>query len=77
MTAMGQAQEIRFAIAMIPTTITRITAIGVAQARMLVWSELAPVRKGEVCARARSGTARTSRTRNVCITTPRIETRLI
>src|ERR1700678_2500606 len=47
--------DIRFAIAMPPSTITRMMATGVSQARMLVCRELAPVMNGEVCASARSG----------------------
>ena len=44
-----QPQEIRFAIAMAPSTMTRMTAIGVSQARMLVCRAVAPVRNGEAC----------------------------
>lgn len=50
--AIGQPQEIRFAIAMTPSTMTRMTAIGVAQARILVCSAFAPVRNGEDWAKA-------------------------
>src|SRR5580698_3481849 len=52
---MHQPQLIRFAIAMPPSTITRMMATGVSQASMLVCSELAPVMNGEACANARSG----------------------
>ena len=46
--AMHQPHEIRFAMAMAPSTMTRMTATGVSQARMFVWSDVAPVMKGEV-----------------------------
>src|SRR5580765_391038 len=53
-----QPQASRFAIAMAPRTITRITAMGVSHARMFVCSDVAPVRNGEVaCATASRGTA--------------------
>src|ERR1700733_4823553 len=52
---MHHPHDIRFAIAMPPSTITRMMATGVSHARMLVCRELAPVRKGEACANARSG----------------------
>ena len=39
---MHQPQEIRFAIAMAPSTMTRMTATGVSQARMFVCSAVAP-----------------------------------
>jgi hypothetical protein len=42
----------RFAIAMPPRTIIRITAIGVSQAIIFVWRAVAPVRNGELCAPA-------------------------
>jgi len=47
---MAQPQEIRFAIAMAPSTMTRMMAMGVSQARMFDSSAVAPVRKGEVWA---------------------------
>src|SRR5258707_1479659 len=47
--------DIRFAMAMPPSTITRMMATGVSHARMLVCKELAPVMKGEACAAGRSG----------------------
>src|SRR4029077_16874950 len=52
-------QDTRFAIASAPSTITRIIAIGVSQAMMLLCSAVAPVMKGEpcACAAARTGTA--------------------
>jgi hypothetical protein len=46
--AMHHPQEMRFAIAIAPSTITRITATGVSQARMFVCRAVAPVMKGEV-----------------------------
>jgi hypothetical protein len=51
-------QDIRFAIAIAPSTMTRIIAIGVSQAMILVCSAFAPVMKGEpcACAAARTGT---------------------
>src|ERR1700727_965114 len=52
---MHHPQLIRFAIAIPPSTITRMMATGVSQASMLVCSELAPVMNGEACANARSG----------------------
>src|SRR5690349_7293256 len=55
--AIHHPHETRFAIAMAPSTITRITAMGVSHARMLVCSAVAPVMNGELCAPARSGTA--------------------
>src|SRR6185437_3059585 len=60
MAAMHQPQEIRFAIAMAPSTMTRMIAMGVSQERILVCSAVAPVMKGEVCASARSGTDTTA-----------------
>jgi hypothetical protein len=54
--AMHHAQEIRFAIAMAPKTMTRIMATGVSQARMFVCSAFAPVKNGEACANASPGT---------------------
>src|SRR6202035_5212317 len=53
--AMHQPQEIRLAIAMAPSTMTRITATGVSQASMLVCSAVAQVMKGDAWARASSG----------------------
>src|SRR5271168_4064154 len=47
--------DIRFAIAMPPRTMIKMIAIGVSQARMLVCRALAPVMKGEACARQSSG----------------------
>src|SRR5215469_10696055 len=52
-----QPQDTRFAMAIAPSTITRMIAIGVSQARMLLWSAVAPVMKGELCAITRTGTA--------------------
>ena len=52
---MHQPQDIRLAIAMPPNTMMRMTATGVSQARMLVCSELAPVKNGEACAIANCG----------------------
>src|SRR6266480_4254059 len=49
---MHQPQDMRFAIAMAPSAITRMTAIGVSQARMLVCRAVAPVMNGELCASA-------------------------
>jgi hypothetical protein len=48
---------IRLAIAIPPSTIIRMIAIGVSQARMFDWSAVAPVRNGEVayCSSATSG----------------------
>jgi hypothetical protein len=48
-------QDIRFAIAMPPSTITRMMATGVSHARMLDCSAVAPVMKGEVCATTTRG----------------------
>jgi hypothetical protein len=48
--AMHHPHDMRFAIAMPPSTITRMIAIGVSQARMFVWREFAPVKKGDACA---------------------------
>ena len=47
---MAQPHEIRFAIAMPPSTMTRMMAMGVSQARMFDWSAVAPVRNGDVWA---------------------------
>ena len=66
--AIGQPHEIRFAMAMIPSAITRMTAIGVAHARMLLWRDVAPVRNGEAWASARSGVAATNR-----ISSPKVQ----
>jgi len=66
--AIGHPQEIRLAMAIIPSAITKMTAMGVAHARMLVCSELAPVKKGDVCANASSGA-----TLNTNARTPKIE----
>ena len=56
--AIHQPQEIRFAMAMAPSTMTRITATGVSQASMLVCSAVAPVMNGEACPSASSGMRR-------------------
>src|SRR5256885_13521250 len=55
-----QPQDMRFAIAMAPSAITRMTAIGVSQARMLVCRAVAPVMNGELCASAAIGEEPTS-----------------
>src|ERR1700693_2596253 len=47
-----QPQDIRFAIAIPPRTMIKITAIGVSHAMMLLCRAVAPVRKGELCAMA-------------------------
>src|SRR6185437_14291719 len=52
-----QPQDMRFAIAMAPRAITRMTAIGVSQARMLLWSAVAPVKNGDAWAEASAGRA--------------------
>ena len=58
MAAIHQPQEIRFAMAMAPKTITRMIAMGVSQSRMFVSRAVAPVMKGEVAwANTRSGIA--------------------
>jgi hypothetical protein len=54
---MHHPQDIRLAIAMPPSTMMRMMATGVSHARMLVWSELAPVKKGDACPKASSGKA--------------------
>ena len=51
----AQPQLIRFAIARPPRTMTKMIATGVSQAKMFAWSDVAPERKGEACASARSG----------------------
>src|SRR5437763_1219333 len=59
--AMHQPQEMRLAIAMPPSTMTRITATGVSHARILVCRAVAPVMNGEAaCARAGSGREQSS-----------------
>jgi hypothetical protein len=58
MAAMHQPQEIRFAMAMAPSTMRRMIAIGVSQARILDWRAVAPVRNGEACAKANWGITR-------------------
>jgi hypothetical protein len=50
-----QFSIIRFAIAMAPRAMTRITATGVSHARIFVCNAVAPVKKGEACARANTG----------------------
>src|SRR5213082_3127315 len=55
-----QPQDIRFAIAMAPSAMTRMTAIGVSQASRLVCRAVAPVRNGELCASAGIGAQATS-----------------
>src|SRR6266478_143278 len=50
--------RMRLAIAMAPSTITRMIATGVNHARMLVCNEVAPVMKGEACAKSACGAAR-------------------
>src|SRR5437764_5372892 len=55
-----QPQDIRLAIAMAPSAITRMMAIGVSQARRLVCRAVAPVRNGELCASAGIGAQATS-----------------
>src|SRR5690606_33064 len=52
---MHQPQEIRFAMAIAPSTMTRMIAIGVSHARMFACSDVAPVRNGEACANACPG----------------------
>ena len=53
---MHHPHDIRFAIAMPPSTMTRMMAMGVSQARMLVCRAVAPVMKGDVdCAIDRPG----------------------
>src|SRR3984893_18178578 len=52
---MHHPHDIRFAIAMAPSTITRMTAMGVSHARMFVCSAVAPVMNGELWACASSG----------------------
>ncbi|MEJ0004825.1 MAG: hypothetical protein WDM77_00105 [Steroidobacteraceae bacterium] len=52
-----QAQEILLAIAIPPKTITKMTAMGVIHARMLVCREVAPVMNGDSCAQLSVGTA--------------------
>src|SRR5213082_1113802 len=52
------------AMAMAPSTMTRMIAMGVSQARMFVCSAVAPVRKGDACASARFGAKTTSEKRN-------------
>ena len=57
---MHQPQDMRAAMAMAPSTMTRMIAIGVSHARMLVCSAVAPVMNGEAdCASARSGALET------------------
>src|ERR1700742_734035 len=51
----AQPQLIRFAIAMPPSTMTKMIATGVSQASRFDCNELAPVKNGEVCAIASSG----------------------
>jgi hypothetical protein len=53
--AIHHPQEIRFAIAIPPNTMTKMTATGVSQVRMLLWSAVAPVEKGDVCASTSAG----------------------
>src|SRR2546430_13222090 len=55
-----QPQDMRLAIAMAPSAITRMMAIGVSQARRLVCRAVAPVRNGELCASAGIGAQATS-----------------
>src|SRR4029077_17296884 len=51
-------QDTRFAMAIAPSTITRITAVGGSRAMIWACSAVAPVMKGEpCCAAARTGTA--------------------
>jgi hypothetical protein len=52
---MHHPHDIRFAIAIPPSTITRMMATGVSQASMFVCSDVAPVMNGDVCASANSG----------------------
>src|SRR6185312_15739346 len=60
MAPIHQPQEMRFAMAMPPSTITRMIAMGVSHARMLVSRAVAPVRKGEAWANAGSGRDKTA-----------------
>ena len=60
MAPIHQPHDIRLAIAIPPNTITKIMAIGVSHARMLVCRAFAPVRNGENCARTCSGNERTA-----------------
>src|SRR5436853_346608 len=59
-------QDMRFAIAMAPRTMTRMIAIGVNHARMLVCRAVAPVMKGDACANASAGEPRLAVTSSVC-----------
>src|ERR1700733_4039449 len=54
--------DIRFAIAMPPRTMIKMIAIGVSHAKTFVCSALAPVMKGEACARQSSGAQNVSAT---------------
>src|SRR5262249_41381453 len=55
--AMHQPQEMRFAMAMAPSTMTRMMAMGVSQARMFASRAVAPVMNGDAdWAAAISGT---------------------
>src|SRR6266446_4820588 len=68
--ATHQPQEMRFAMAMAPSTMMRMIAMGVSQARMFVCSAVAPVRKGDACASARFGAKTTSDKRNAGVNLP-------
>src|SRR6266404_1419489 len=58
--ARQQTHDIRFAIAMPPNTMIKMMATGVSHARILVCSEVAPVRNGDAaCPRASCGSSRT------------------
>ena len=49
--------ELREAIAIAPSTMISITAMGVSQARILFCSAVAPVRNGDACAAAMAGSS--------------------
>src|SRR6202035_2175493 len=63
MAAIHHPQEIRFAMAIAPSTMTKITAMGVSHARMFDCRAVAPVMNGED-AWARAGPEELARTAN-------------
>src|SRR5690349_11259369 len=52
---MHQPHDIRFAMAIPPNTMIRMMATGVSQARRLVCKAVAPVMKGDACAKPSTG----------------------
>src|SRR5262249_55925595 len=60
-------QEIRLAIAMPPSTMTRMIATGVSHSRMFSWREVTPVRNGDAWANTSPGVLAASTVNRGCL----------